>query len=283
MNRNPAPLAARDVNGLAVIGRPLNALRGLRFAEGEGGDNPAAPAAPAAPAEPSAGAAPAAAPAAPAPAPAPAPAADSGDVSAVTALLGDKDSSGKPWTLDSAKAEIARLRRKDGDGRMDGKRRTAEALRQLASEVGIELPSDEPTVDGLSAELKRERDERESSAADLRNARLSREVIRAAAAAQIPADKFDYLEWKLSQSSDFQAIDPTAADFRDKITSTIATLKEGDSTLSAGPGSVSGAGQFGGANGTTAITQEQFDAMSYEARAELFHKNPAEYKRLSGN
>lgn len=35
--------ARRDANGMAVIGRPSYALKGIRFAEGEQGDDPADP------------------------------------------------------------------------------------------------------------------------------------------------------------------------------------------------------------------------------------------------
>jgi len=57
MPDTPRPLAARGPDGLAIIGRTLHDLRGIRFDTGEGGNAPAAPAAPA-----------------PSPAPAPAPA-----------------------------------------------------------------------------------------------------------------------------------------------------------------------------------------------------------------
>lgn len=64
--QNPAPPVVRDRDGMAVIGRTLHDLRGIRFEDGEGGNAPAAP--PAAPAAPAAPPAAPAAPAAPAPA-----------------------------------------------------------------------------------------------------------------------------------------------------------------------------------------------------------------------
>lgn len=72
-------------DGMAQIGPTLFQLRGIRFAEGEGGDAPAAPAAPA-PAAPAP-----AAPAAPAPAPAPAAPAAAPAAPAPVQYRGDPD------------------------------------------------------------------------------------------------------------------------------------------------------------------------------------------------
>lgn len=110
------PTSLRDeANGLGTIGRTLHDLRGIRFEDGPGGNQPApapaapAPAAPApapAPAQPAPAApapAPATPPAATPPAPAPAPAAPANDVPI-------NPKTGQPYTPAETQAYISELR-----------------------------------------------------------------------------------------------------------------------------------------------------------------------------
>jgi len=81
-------------------------------------------------------------------------------------------------------------------------------------------------------------------------------------------------------------LDPTADDYRDQVANAIKTAVAANATLQTagqGPsrGGAAGAGQ-GAAQPAGAVTQEQFDAMAYPARSELFRTNPDLYRRLAG-
>lgn len=98
------PTAERGPDGLAIIGRTLHDLRGIRYEQGEGGNQPPAPAAP--PAAPSS--TPTPAPAAPA-APTPPPAAPSAPASTEQPPAVNPKT-GQPYTAAETQAYIAELR-----------------------------------------------------------------------------------------------------------------------------------------------------------------------------
>lgn len=83
-------------------------------------------------------------------------------------------------------------------------------------------------------------------------------------------------------------LDPSADDYRTKVADAIKTAVENDANLKAGGGQVppsrGGAPEAGQGAGDEAgaVTQEQFDAMSYGEKANLHRTNPALYARLSG-
>ena len=81
-------------------------------------------------------------------------------------------------------------------------------------------------------------------------------------------------------------LDPAADDYTDQVSAAIKDAVSKDATLSAAGqvpsrGGASGAGQ-GPAQPAGAVTQEQFNAMDYDARAELYRTNPDLYRRLAG-
>ena len=82
-------------------------------------------------------------------------------------------------------------------------------------------------------------------------------------------------------------LDPAADDYRDQVAAAITDAVSKNANLSTGAGQgpgrggAAGAGQ-GAAQPDGAVTQEQFDAMGYDQRAELYSTNPALYRRLAG-
>lgn len=81
-------------------------------------------------------------------------------------------------------------------------------------------------------------------------------------------------------------LDPTADDYRTQVADAIKAAVAANANLQTagqGPsrGGAAGAGQ-GAAQPAGAVTQEQFDAMAYPERSELFRTNPDLYRRLAG-
>ena len=82
-------------------------------------------------------------------------------------------------------------------------------------------------------------------------------------------------------------LDPAADNYRDQVADAIKEAVSKDASLSTGAGQgpsrggVSGAGQ-GAAAPAGAVTQEQFNAMGYAERSELYRNNPDLYRSLAG-
>lgn len=195
------------------------------------------------------------------------------------------DSEGKPWTVESALAELSKVRQEAGKKRATSKN-VVDALRAVAQEVGVELPDGEPTVESLGSALQAAQGETEKATQTAAQALRERIYAEEAWKAGIPFDRSTYLSFLLSQNAAVGgvAVDASSAEvFRGTVASTIATLRGSDPVLQAAGGGqgASGPDQFGGANGTTAVTQEQFEAMSYEERLAIYQKNPEEYRRLA--
>lgn len=224
-----------------------------------------------------------AAPPAPAPAAPAAPASPEGQAAALN--LPTMDPQGKPWTAESLYAELTKVRDEAAKKRTASKNVT-DALRAVAAEVGIELPDGEPTVEGLSATLQEA--QQEATAAKGQATQNLRERVYAEEAwkAGIPFDRATYLSFLLGQNAAVGGTEVDASSlevFRGTVASTITALRGSDPVLQAAGGGqgASGPDAFGGANGTTAVTAEQFDAMDYDERLALFQKNPEEYRRLA--
>lgn len=78
-------------------------------------------------------------------------------------------------------------------------------------------------------------------------------------------------------------LDPAAEDYRDKVADAIKDAVAKNTNLRAGQGSRRGGSEgAGGAGGDGTVTQEQFDAMDYKAKAQLFQTNPTLYRKLAG-
>lgn len=236
---------------------------------------PAAPApAPAAPATPAATPVPTP-PATPAPAATPQPAPPAEPTS-------------EPWNdPKAAQAEIEKLRKENGDSRINAKKaahdegKTEAQLafaKALAPLLGVELPGDTPaTPEQLAQQVTGVTGERDS-------ARFEAAVAQAAWRAGVDPSRADYLAFKLSKNADIAAADPTAADFGAKLKASIDGLMAEDATLKQ-PGAVqaSGVEQIAGSGGADTITPEKFANMSIADRTKLYTTDRATYDKLTGN
>lgn len=77
------------------------------------------------------------------------------------------------------------------------------------------------------------------------------------------------------------ALDASADDYQDQVAEAIRSAVESNSSLRAGQGSRRGGAESAGRSGDSAVTQEQFQAMSAKDRSELFQTNPTLYRKLA--
>lgn len=195
-----------------------------------------------------------------------------------------RDDNGKEWTADEAVAEMRRLRAADAERRVSRKG-MADTLRDLAKAAGVEgvLADEAPTVEGLARDLQAKTVDMERASERATKAESDLAVIRAAWAAGISPEREGYLSFLMSSDTEVTAARGTDQ-FGATVSSKIAALAGSDPMLKGTAGSggkASGPDSFGGANGSSAITPEAFEAMSYDERLDLFQKNPEEYRRLS--
>lgn len=189
---------------------------------------------------------------------------------------------GKPWTLDDALSTIKDLRDKDASKRVERKG-LPDALRTLAEAAGLELPDEAPTVESLGKDLQAKSVDLERATERASKAEADLAIVRAAWAAGIDPAREKYLAFTLTDDTEVKAARGTDQ-FGATVSSKITALAGSDPMLKGNAGSggrASGPDSFGGANGSSAITPEKFEAMSYDERLELFQKNPEEYRRLS--
>lgn len=173
---------------------------------------------------------------------------------------------------------IADLRRENGDQRINAKAKAAEDARAEAAKLvakALGLEADEtPTVDSVQAEAASRTAERDA-------ARLDAALAAAAWAAGIDPARADYLEFTISKTPEYKAIDPTdAAAMGATLQSLVAAAVAADKSLArAVPTATTTAETHAG--GTQAQhTPEAFAAMSMAERQELHRTNPDEYRRL---
>lgn len=231
------------------------------------GQQPATPAAPAA-----------TPPATPAPAPKPAaPAAPAEQPKAAEVIA-------EPWNDPAAaKAEIEKLRKENGDARVNAKAAAktegqTELAKALAPLLGIELPGEQAaTPEQLTQQVTTVTTERDT-------ARFDAAVAQAAWAAGIDPSKADYLAFKLSKNPDIAGADPTSAEFAGKLKASIDGLMAEDATLKrSGTVQASGVEAPAGSGGSDTITPEKFANMSMAERTKLYQTDRATYDRLTGN
>lgn len=193
-----------------------------------------------------------------------------------------KDDSGKEWTAEEAVAEMRRLRQEDARKRVERKG-LPDALRALAAAAGLELPDEAPTVESLGKDLQAKDVDLTRATERADKAEQDLAIIRAAWAAGISPEREKYLAFTLAEDAEVVAKRGTD-EFGATVSAKITSLAGSDPMLKGNAGSggrASGPESFGGANGTSAITPEQFEAMEYDDRLALFQKNPEEYRRLS--
>lgn len=191
----------------------------------------------------------------------------------------------EPWNDPAAaKAEIERLRKENGDSRInakntareEGKTEAQAALaKALAPLLGIELPGEQPaTPEQLAEQVGNVTGERDA-------ARLDAALTRTAWELGVDPAKLDYLAFKLSKTGE---LDPNADDFAGKLKSSITALVAEDATLKrSGTVQASGVENLAGSGGSDTITPEKFANMSLAERSELRKTDQATYDRLVGN
>lgn len=191
----------------------------------------------------------------------------------------------EPWNDPAAdKAEIERLRKENGDSRInakntareEGKTEAQTALaKALAPLLGIELPGEQPaTPEQLAEQVGNVTNERDA-------ARLDAALTRTAWELGVDPSKLDYIAFKLSKTGE---LDPNADDFAGKLKTSITALVAEDATLKrSGTVQASGVENLAGSGGSDTITPEKFANMSLAERSELRKTDQATYDRLVGN
>jgi len=201
----------------------------------------------------------------------------------------------EPWADPvKARAEIERLRRERGDERMNAKREARNegfiaGLKQFATEaelgVDLEGKSADQIIDALKQGLTSSGaavQERDQARQQARDTQLELAVVREAWKQGVDPKKLDYLSFTLTRRDDFGQLDPTASDFSGKLAGVIGQAITEDSSLKlSGAAQGTGAEQFGGANGSTALTKEQFAALPLAEKSRLYRENRSEFDRLS--
>lgn len=199
------------------------------------------------------------------------------------AQQGDQQGDASPWDDPAkAKAEIERLRRENGDARMNAKRAAADEARQellqtLTAALDPEAASkgEQVTVEQVTEQLTAASSERDA-------ARAEAAIVREAWAQGVDPAKLDYLSFVLGRNAEFASASPADADFAAKLSAAISQEVAKDSSLKpSGTVQSTSVEQHGGAGGASTITKAEFDAMSYGERVELFRTNRSEYDRLA--
>jgi hypothetical protein len=168
--------------------------------------------------------------------------------------------------------------REAGDRRMQAKGAELKALRELAKQFGVEIPGDDEPAD--PAELKAQL---AASATAGEAATRDAATARAAWANGVPAAQEELLQFKLSRSDEFKALDTTAPEFSAKVGTIVAALVAADPALKqTGTAAAAGVEQLGGANGNDAITQDKFDSMSIAEKQALYLSDVDTYRKLAG-
>lgn len=177
---------------------------------------------------------------------------------------------------EEARKEVLRLRKREGDERIQSKENAKQdVLKAVLKGIGVEIPGEEKvTPEQLTSQVETER-----TAA--REATLQRDTALEAWKAGLQPGQLDYLNYKLARSSDYAALDPKASDYGTKLAAAIASLTAADPMLKpAGTVQASGGDGFGGADGKSPVTKEQFAAMSVADRTNLYYTDKATYDRL---
>lgn len=191
----------------------------------------------------------------------------------------------EPWNDPAAaRAEIERLRKQNGDDRVnaknaardEGKTEAQTALaKALAPLLGIELPDEQQaTPEQLAEQVANVTGERDAAVTEAA-------VVRTAYELGVDPTKLDYLAFKLGKG---EKLDPSAADFSGKLKASITALMAADATLKR-PGAVAASGveNLAGSGGGDAITAEKFATMTLAEKQNLYKTDRATYDRLTGN
>lgn len=235
-----APCALRGPDGLAVIGRTLHDLRGIRYEGGEGGAAPAAPAAPGAPA----------------------PAAPAEPVAPVAPAATEKVEDLPAW----AQKIITDTRSEAAKARVDAKAAADQATKDLGDKlaVALGLKPDAATDPAALTALA------EKAQGDARAASIKLAVYQAAGTHQ---GNPDALLDSTSFLAKVNALDPTAASFGTDVSEAIkAAVAANPSLKAARAAGASTVTNPGGTAETGQITEEQLASMTPEQIATAYEK-----------
>lgn len=188
-----------------------------------------------------------------------------------------------PWAdPEKARREIERLRRENGDARINAKKAAAEDARKelLESLTAVLDPESaekgkQLSVEEVSASLAETSAARDAAMLD---AKLTSEAWKQG----IDPAKMDYLRFVLSKNDTLKSASLTDEAFGGILESVIAEAIANDSTLKAvGTARVSGAEIFSGSESSTTLTKAQFDKMTYTERVKLYQTDRSTYDRLN--
>lgn len=199
------------------------------------------------------------------------------------------DPNDTPWAdPEKAKLEIERLRRENGDARINAKKTAAdEARKELLETLTAALDPEaakagQPaTVEQLVAQLQTTSTERDTAKAETSTAARELAIVREAWKQGVDPSKLEYLSFTLSRRADFGTKTPDSEDFGATLSAVITEEITKDQSLRAsGAHTGTGAPQFGGAAGVGAMSKAEFDGLDYSKRLELYTNNRTEYDRL---
>lgn len=197
-----------------------------------------------------------------------------------TAAQAPVDVDDSPWSdPDKAKREIERLRKENGDARVNAKKSAAdearsEILKQMSAMLDPNSKGEELTAEQITAKLG-------ETSSELDGSRRELAITREAWASNIDPAKIDYLNYVLARREDVRASDPASAEFSGTLATAIKEEIAKDSSLRlSGAASGTGSPQFGGAGDSGAMSKAEFSALPYAKRVELYNTNRAEYERL---
>lgn len=157
---------------------------------------------------------------------------------------------------------------------------SATVLQALRAALTGEQGSTEPDPAALAAEAENLRNQLAQQNAHL----LVHELATDPSVAANPVALLDSRRF----TDALAKIPADAPDYRDQVAQAIKDAVEANANLRANPGQAPARGGAPGAGTGSqqpagAVTQEQFNAMGYAQRTELFSKNPDLYRRLAGN
>lgn len=186
--------------------------------------------------------------------------------------------------LAKAQANAAKYQREAGDQRINAKNTAREeGMRQaalaFAKAAGIEIPGEaaEVTVESVQATLAEQ-------GTTLAESQRQLAATQAAWANQVNPSEQERLEFKLSRSAEYKALDTTDAEFSSKVSAIVAAMVAADPSLKlTGAAAASGVEHLGGASGSTTISQDAFNAMSMTERTNLYRSDKATYQALAAN
>ncbi|WP_408895935.1 hypothetical protein ACJ5H2_13545 [Nocardioides sp. R1-1] len=170
----------------------------------------------------------------------------------------------------------------------DAQQAQQDLLANIAQALGV-APKDAP--EDPAAQVTELTGQVQSLGAELAQARAELAQVRAELlvhelAGEHQANAVALLDSRAFTTS-LHGLDPSAEDYRTKVAEAIKDAVSKNATLRAkgqvpARGGAAGSGQ-GPAEPDGAVTKEQFDAMSYRDKSELFRTNPDLYRRLAGN